>query len=269
MIVQTSKGNINIPYSASEIAYKEYLPFSKGIEALIAKSEKKEDGFAYIALEDSIEYTVKAVKEYYKNDPEALAVIDQLVFDSENSGLGFGQDVTIMAIYNQIFSLIMGFEPKKTKRFSFKLGGSTYEVQNASVQNFSRYEFNKAVGLPFDFTGGEIGEVLSLRSVMQEQATQLQGQDLLNLIYTGDIKQLAIVCRKRGEQLPSDFAARQEFINKRIQLFKDLDMATILTANFFLSTTITDSLQMKLLAHFSANGKVTESKKVTKLEKVA
>ena len=269
MIVKTSKGDLNIPYSASEIAYKDYLPFSKGIEALIAKGEKKEDGSIYVPLEVSIEATVNAVKEYYKRDKEALVIIEQLPFESENGGLGFGQTVTILAIYQQIYSLILSFEPKKTKRFSFKLGGSTYEVQNASVQNFSRYEFNKAIGLPFDFTGGEIGEILSLRSVIQEQAPQLEGQQLLNLIYTGDIKQLSIVCRKRGEQLPSDFAARQAFINSRMELFKDLDMATILTANFFLSNTITESLQMKLLAHFTANGKAAESKKVTKLAKVA
>lgn len=254
MVIQTKKGVIKVPMTAQEIRYADFLPFHAAVKAMYEEATDTGEGYE-LSLEKSIEHITAAVNGYFKYDKESLATAQELPYDHENSGFGFGKQITVSAIYWQLYDLIMNYQPRESKRFSFKLGGSTFEIGNNSISNLAEYEFRKQLKQPLELTGGEVTEVLALRTLIQEQVKEMEGQPKLDLIYTGDIRQIAILCRRKAEKLPSGFAERQAFINDRVQLFKDLDMATILDANFFLSTGIMKSLQMKVTTYFLKVGK--------------
>lgn len=265
MVIQTKKGNINVPMTAQEIRYADFLPYHAAVKAMYSEATDTGEGYE-LPLEKSIEHITAAVNSYFKYDKESLATVQELPFEHEKGGFGFGKHITVCAIYWQLYDLIMNYQPKESKRFSFKLGGSTFEIGNNSIGNLAEYEFRKQLKQPLELTGGEVTEVLALRTLIQEQVKEMEGQPKLDLIYTGDIRQIAILCRRKAEKLPSGFAERQAFVDARVQLFKDLDMATILDANFFLSDTIMKSLQTKLTTYFlkvsKANAKVKQPSKL-------
>jgi hypothetical protein len=77
--------------------------------------------------------------------------------------------------------------------------------------------------------GATLGEFATATELYKAYTSMLDGSclALLNVI--------AVLCRKKGEQLPSLPDEQNDFIQERVEYFKDLDFNTAMNVGFFLS----------------------------------
>jgi hypothetical protein len=130
----------------------------------------------------------------------------------------------------------------------FKYKGDTYYLPPAPVNLIdpNRVDYLR---------GATLGEFATATELYKAYTSMLSGSclALLNVI--------AVLCRKKGEQLPSLPDEQNEFIQKRVEHFKGLDFNTAMNVGFFLScpqnTSVKHSVFLRLVARLRGRRKST------------
>lgn len=95
------------------------------------------------------------------------------------------------------------------------------------------------------------GEAIEVREIERLTNDRLKTDFFGNLIYERELRILAILMRKAGEQLPFNPRKRAVFIEERARHFMEIDTATVMDVRFFLSSSIWSLLTSHLAAHIS------------------
>lgn len=74
-----------------------------------------------------------------------------------------------------------------------------------------------------------------------------------SLAFTYYLQMLAVLCRKQGEQLPFEDSVREAWIQNRAFYFQEIDAATALEADFFLTSTLPYSVERPPAVGFLKN----------------
>lgn len=111
--------------------------------------------------------------------------------------------------------------------FTFSWKGETYKIDHFEMDRFTNSP------LPPDITVQEAVEVLELRKKANTLLAQGKHESK-NIKWEMYHRQLAILARKEGEQLPTDDLDFERFVSDRALHFLGIDAETLVRADFFL-----------------------------------
>lgn len=120
---------------------------------------------------------------------------------------------------------------------------TTIEVIEVAEVNRWKTQATKIAGDPNGQLRKKIFEIAGVDEKLQKAAEIVYNGKLEeagdpdgSLIYSYYLKTIAILCKKPGEQLPLDGSVRESWIQERAYHFQDIDAATALGIDFFLTT---------------------------------
>lgn len=248
--LQTTDGEkliLPIPQSAAEISLDDYHEFEFARRKYLASDETETVVTKAACLEAIYGEAVYSLQAY-----------------SENEGFNVGQDITLGALYHHI-EMLCQYQPNQAAfeskaEVAFNLGGKTFHLHGNSAPLLLGALMNKKV------TTGEVAEFEALEKEHNEYLTLLdkgkaKNDNVKDLCYTLRLKQIAILCREKGEKLPFAPSELEAFINKRIQFFHDhkLSLGVAKDMAFFLQIK-----QMKFVQHLQTIQSSQVSKKAMK-----
>jgi len=239
--VKLSDGNeIKVPFSASDITNKQYYDFIECEKPVYKVTRVSDEAASYelaLSEEDYSMHIIEAVSKIC-GDVSALPFKHGFDFDPNIEGITFGLQLTVRALYFQISGLINQLRPtlniNKNNTVEFDFKGEKYEINNAALVNSARVQADTLGIKAHDLTTGEFVEasmVCKALSAISDRATPNDKHFL-------DSNLCAILCRKRGEKLPSGVTEREVFISERVKIFEDLDMQTVCNISFFFESTM-------------------------------
>ncbi len=163
--------------------------------------------------------------------------------------LTIGDHISLERLYISLVSLVNQYEPDHIPEvFRMKWKGQDFEIKKAPV---ARVITNKPI------TTGEAIEVLEFqRRAGDRSKTSPLGSG--NVDFNLGLREMAILVRKKDEELPSSRGTRRKFIQDRMNLFKDLPLDTILSIRFFFISALLNYSRKK---HFTTSGMVGQGVK--------
>ena len=175
----------------------------------------------------------KLGKEYKMSEAlaQAIVVLDQH-FIAKDLVLPLEQYLSMILF----ISAETGLCEYDKEKLSFDYKGDKYHVGKKDIETF--YE-QKGI------TTGEYVTIKNVRQLMQEKLyrhTDIEGLYEMEL----SLYEMAILCRKEGEQLPYFSVARDKYLQDRGKHFEDIDMATYYNVCFFLITSLLQSASQEL-----------------------
>lgn len=234
---KTSIEEIEVPTRVQEISLKKWVDFM-----LIKESAPK--WFKDVEAADHdlrnqllSEWDESHWSEFYMLSAQLInSVIDadlmsllnlQLVDHAEKAKAG----QSLITIYLQINSMIVGYKPKRREMFAWK--GSEYYFPIDLIDTLER-----------KYTGGQLTTLEAIEALQIEHVYNVKDSNtgehvMRDRKYHTDIALLAVLSRKKLrndelEQIPLDFADRRRWIARRVKLFGDVPMDIALDMSFFL-----------------------------------
>lgn len=209
--------SLDIPFSVHEITFNDFCDF-KTAEAKFLKGIEDKDGetatWALIeALNRLIEGPVNCLPLDVKGDD-----LQELI-ESEYR-IGIGDELSVNRLYVHIITTINTFLPE-----------SIPEVWELKSLGFGKSAFRVLTKEPLT-----TGEALELLEFQRRAARALEEtpHEVGNIDFTLGLTELALLCRKKGEHLPSERPKLDRFLNERRKVFAAATMDEILTLRFFL-----------------------------------
>jgi len=231
---------IKVPFSASDISNKQYYDFIECEKPVYKVTRVSDEAASYELALSEEDYSIHIINAVSKicGDVSALPFKHGFDFDPNVEGITFGLQLTVRALYFQISGLINQLRPtfdiNKNNTVEFEFKGEKYEINNAALVNSARVQADTLGIKAHDLTTGEFVEasmVCKALAAISERATPNDKHFL-------DANLCAILCRKRGEKLPSGVTEREAFISERVKVFEDLDMQTVCNISFFFESTM-------------------------------
>lgn len=189
-------------------------------------------------------------KKKPKNKPEVVkAYIDVLsaFFECNNEDimhLPFGLyddfEKSMTGLFLYIFGIISTYEPKKLPEgedFEFEFDGDTW-VLPCAVNASER-----------DVTFAQAIELLEIERKAGIEVSN-RPEDVKDIVYSSDMLKLAVLLKKKGEELPSGEMELTQLMWKRAARFEKLDMCKGLDIVFFLSRGLKRSQKKNLYSGF-------------------
>lgn len=193
---------MKIPLSCDEISLNNWADYRIAEDKFIESNE----------LFDLIDSMKTLYSDQDLGDLEVGKAGDELIL---------GRKPTFMGLYKHTTQLINGFKPDiLTCPFSYEYLGEEYFISAADtalVAGLHPITVNEAVTLL--------------------ELTRRAGEGY-EALYSLSIMHLAVLLRKKDEQLPLSIADRERFINNRMQLFKDAPMSLALNVQAYFNALI-------------------------------
>jgi len=143
--------------------------------------------------------------------------------------LKIGDEVSVMRIYAHLVTMIQAYMPDKIPHtFRLRWGGKKFTIQKQPIARV-------LLGRPM--TTGEALEVLEYQR-RASASMETTPKDIGNIDFNLGLREIAILLRKQGEELPAERTERIRFINSRMELFKDIPLRTILDLRFFFALSL-------------------------------
>lgn len=200
---------VRVPDTMQEVRLEQYVNFLKAMEPV------RESDQNYIPN------VVKAISEFYGVDMNTLLTVR---FKGEEVKL----IDSLTPLYWHTQKLISEYNPTlrkggdltiKYRKQSFTLRGMTLKGNFDDLSTLEAYECLEAKRLFHE---------------KDEEGLDING----NYLYTQYLRIIATLCRKKGEDLPLNDLKRESFITERINFFRDIDAATAMDVDFFLSNSL-------------------------------
>lgn len=212
------------PETAKEHTLRSLIDYEQKIEAnkpeilrKFEEIEEEEDRKAYLDLLGPKELE-RATISYYMREIQFFTNmrLEHLPLLPVNNKEG----IDIFGLRNLIRRSFL--ETKAEEISSFRFKGVTYYLPPSPPNLFdpSKKDYMR---------GAKIGEYSTASELLRAYRLMEKGsiEGLLNVI--------AVLCRRKGEELPVYPDEQTKFIKERAELFKDLDYQTALNVGFFLS----------------------------------
>lgn len=136
----------------------------------------------------------------------------------------FDTEISLMRLYVHIVNMIDQYKPKKLPRtFKINWKGDIYTIDPL--------EAHKAIS-GIDYTVGETLTALEFQKKTIERINE-KGDPDGNMAFNLGCRELAILLRKKGEELPWKRRERIKFIDSRVKVFTDLPLNVVLDVRFF------------------------------------
>jgi len=200
-----------------------------------------------------------ALKSYFENDikPNVIDKIDpgdymSTIFKAGKIVKGKVLEkptLTLAGLWSYLWAINLSYKAKVSedgKDFTFKHKGETYIIPSFIKNNFLGKKTAPNLNVQ------EVVECLQIEEVYNRKIKALPndpdaktGKDQTGKVsylkkaeyhYIKDIKKIAILSRKKGEELPTNERDFQLWIDKRIELFEDINVVAAMDTLFFLST---------------------------------
>lgn len=257
----TVLSKFDIPMNLSEV------PLSRFIDFLVESRE-----LADIELNTAIVTMTKAVSSFYGVDLATALDTAAGVFSAGKDSY----TNSISQMYGHAIGLIGGFKSELPPfGYSFEYKGERYVVPTivqqflknefslpdltvsevievAEIQRFRnqstrirgdrdgelKRKFDKMVAEKIESVGGvdEQNEFHEVGEKMYQMELERAGDPDGSLAFTYYLQTLAVLCRRENEQLPFEDSQREIWIQNRALHFQDIDAATALTTDFFLTS---------------------------------
>lgn len=106
-----------------------------------------------------------------------------------------------------------------------------------------RIRFDKMVNEKIEALGksasnGQLAVITDAGAKMYREQVEIDGDPDGSLMFTYYLKLLSVLTRRSGEKLPADDSTRESWIQNRASHFQDIDAATALNVDFFLTDTL-------------------------------
>ncbi len=82
------------------------------------------------------------------------------------------------------------------------------------------------------------GKIAAAADKVYRMEVERAGDPNGSLAFTYYLQTLAVLCRRKDEQLPFEDSIREQWIQNRASYFQDIDAATAMEADFFLTSTL-------------------------------
>lgn len=259
---------ISLPQHTSEIKYITALELQRAMERYnyARATVAPDDDEAMKAADDLFDAAISDAMRAIYGD-----AVDSLPMFSENQGFEAGKELTLHVLYEYIFQLAATHQPteptkagiKANTKYSLEWNGQRYTIAGKTVESLTQYTANAILAFPM--TVGETVEVLECRRMAErarENAPQAGEGETLQIFHYADenvasqlatlsIREMAILWRKEGEQLPSSPTEREAFIVARMKDFQSIPLSAVLDASFFLASRLQGYVKTQATRHFS------------------
>ena len=255
MIVTNGVNSIGFPLSCFDIKVSDYIDYQKSVERYNA--ERKKD----LSLDNFAEEKATII--------EAISFlckgIENLPFDRT----GVNESNTI---YNRMskyadFSIVGLFFHIQNAIDSYEVDSRIVSRKEYSFEHKGDYYFLNG-GAMFTNTLSTI-ETLEIERV-QIESTKQQGDEDGSKLFTKLIRTCAILCRKKGENIPLGKRERERFIDERTNLFQDITLNIQKDISFFLFGSILRLVKINdtsiSLKDYQATQVLTKTAKPTKTQ---
>lgn len=251
---------IKLPTVAHEITVFEYFDFleKKNDYLKLLHNENSEMQEVMLAIVKSINCIVKIGVEKLLNIPAnskkdlEAGALDNFMFDIDN------QDVTLFRLLSHITNIIDSYKGKKTDRFCIE--GTWYYLTNSAKCLFGMKDTH-------DLTVNDVMTIAEFErrtnNVIQHRDTKIyentkkdkDGKEIeepISVLMSDRLRKLAVLYRKKDENLPLGIAERETFLHSRMYLFSNAPMTIALDAAFFLKSSLValvkETTQQSILA---------------------
>ncbi len=239
--------SIEVPVHVSQIKFSEFCDFRQ-LEAQYLNDEEMNPAEVAVLLKNAIGKIVSGelhplpVNHEGDNPKEIL---------NTSYRLGVGDPLSLNRIYAHLVTIIQEYAPDKIPQtFRTRLFGKKFIIQRDKVAR---------ILLDDPLTTGESLEVLEY----QRRATkrmETSPKDTGNIDFNLGLRELAILVRQKGEELPAIRDERIRFINARMNLFKDVTLDIILDIRFFFASSLIGYTQKNLSYTFGKDLQATISR---------
>ena len=223
MIVQLSTGTTaNLPLTPHEIKWESHCDFKNDEELYFKALEENDTQGAIGALSQALTHIYGA---WILDLPFSLdEPTDELFLNHYTVSLG--DDLSLMRLYAHHNTIINTFKPDDLAMKVLKIvaGGEEYQLDQLKAAKFLTLE-----GL----STGEAIELLEFRRIAEKNLEDKKF-GIGNMDFTLGLRELSILMRKKGEALPWKRKDLDNFINSRVQIFRGVTAAEVLTLRFFL-----------------------------------
>lgn len=223
MIAQLSTGaTINLPLTAHEIPWEAICDFKDQEQEYFTAQEAEDSQAAIIAITRALTYVYG---DWIFDLPFSLdEPLEELFLNS--FAVTLGDDLSVMRLYAHLNTVINAFKPEtlKDKVFKLHVGGEEYQLDQLKAAKFLTLE---------GVSTGEAIEVLEFRRIAEKNLEEKK-YSLGSMDFTLGLRELAILVRKKGEPLPWNRGELNQFLDTRMQVFRTVTSAEVLTLRFFL-----------------------------------
>lgn len=252
--------SLDIPFHASEISFSDFCDF-KNFRSQMEDDDQEAETYLMMlpaALETFIPGIRQAGLPSHLERDSGLNLIDF------GYTMDIGHELSIMRIYAHVINIIQGYAPLTIPK-EFILYKKDYGFTRVKInvdKETETYQVDKqnAVAMMLNLTTGEAIETLEY----QRRAAHWmkKTKDIGNIDFELGLTELALLVRKPGELLPADKPGRDKLIKERQELFKNVDLSTVLDLRFFLLATLLDYANSQTLRISGNLPKVTGLKSV-------
>ena len=242
---------LNIPFTCSEITWKQHCE-SLGVESrYIVKDE--ETGETEIPAESVAEFYLEYNATLIKGDVHKVP--HRLTEDIGRNLVGEmyiiqpGDEISQERLYAHLVTVVESYEGTHKVKYEQGWRPSEYRVKIGKEMFYIETSRARRLFKDESYTTGEVVEVKEFRRKLGQQIEETgdrEGQLAFNL----GASVLAILLRKRGENLPYRKEEREKFINRRAKLFSELPLSVHRDCCFFLTTTLQDLAPLILTGGF-------------------
>lgn len=223
-------GNIEIPYNASEVSFRDNTKFRDAEQVYFDRTPKEDRNNKDQVIDCLLPIFGDVIKQdkipLHKDGDDLKLMVDNGYF------LNIGDELSLSRLYAHYVTVINSYKPidfipekgKKITEYSFKYKNRTFHIGADRLEQF------------LGFQNGESIEVHHLRASFAKMAKankDNKGNQGSNIDFSLGVQQVAILARKKGEKLPFNSVERREFILKRAKFFEELPMDVVLNIRGF------------------------------------
>lgn len=212
---------VDIPFTVAAITFNSFCDFRSAEQAYLNEESP---------IEERLENYDKALRYLAPGDIDRLPTaapgeeLQDLIDEEYFIPVKPGHELTKDRIYAHIIKLIQEYKPDRIPRtFEFKHHGKKFRIRSEEAARVLASD---------PISTGETIEVLEYQRRAARQMEENPGESG-NIEFNLGLTEFSILVKQPGERLPSGRRQRLHFLNQRKELFKDLDMATVLDVRYF------------------------------------
>ncbi len=226
-----------VPLDLSDISYSAYLDFRKAEENYFRENAEAES-IPRETLEKALSFVItgdlSVLPFNTPGDDPATAASTAYRFDY----------LSILRLYGHISALLDQAEAheadiRKSLEVSYK--GEKYYLEPDAARRFGE--------IPKGYTIGEVVTIDESDRLLTDKI-EGDGDPSGSLEFERELRALAVLLRKDGEELPVDITGRARFLEDRAVHFKELPADVVLQVRFFLHAILKDAVRTLLASSF-------------------
>lgn len=224
----TIKGQISVPTGMHEISLSAYHDFLAVLRrsGLLKKDSDEEDENSKrdVSLLSFVDYLLEALNHVCEGDLTSLPVgsLDDNITET----------ASLFGVFSHMIDLITNFKPIRRivpeVGYFFEYKGETFEITPERASSY-------VTGIAY--TTAEAIEVLEMDRLFAMKIAQTSDPEGV-FSFEMDLRRLAVLARKDGEELPMDKLSREHWINKRAEFMQDVTADVALEVRFFFIGTL-------------------------------